>query len=474
MNVTDSDTPTLRRNTHYNDNFQDKQFVNSMVFRVFVLLLLLGLLWFAVEKIESLFDHEINKRVSISEELSQQWGNEQTIIGPILSIPYVERISRIQSQTDSKGITSSVSKDIFNNKTLILLPENLRLNADLKDKVLTKDNIQANVYQGDIEITGNFNLESLPEASGYNTIEWDKAFIAIAVSENKTVKVSSPLRWEGSSSALTPGTRLPTLLKQGFHASLEEVANDNESPQFRIQLSLKGEKSFKFAPFGELTSATIKSNSSGISVNGDIAASSTVSSEGEFEASWRISNLVRNYPQQWLIDDGDKTDFNVDFSNVLTGVKLTPTESVLDKQFANIKLIIPFLVPMLGILFLSLLLLEFKRNTHSKPKLLHYIVISILVLSTPVLLFTVNQTTNFEQSYQIVAGTIILLIIFYLMFALRSFFKAFYMLLIITCLYGALYVKLQLPEYTLFAFSAAILFIIILLMMASVNLHEDE
>ncbi len=181
MNATDSSTADFNqnsskkssqntsRNSHHN-----KSFFSSMVFRFFVLLLLLALTMIPISMLENLVDYRIEQKQMIVEELSNEWGNEQTIIGPILSIPYVERISRIESQTDSNGLKSSVSRDIFNNKTLMLLPENLRINADLKEKILVQDQTKAYVFQGEIEFSGNFNLDSLPEASGYNTIEWDK------------------------------------------------------------------------------------------------------------------------------------------------------------------------------------------------------------------------------------------------------------------------------------------------------------
>ena len=474
MHVSDSNSTKLKTNTYLGDSYQDKRFVNSMVFRLFALLMLLALLYIPVLMLEKAFDEHLNQQQTISNELSDQWGNQQTLIGPILSIPYVERISKIESQTDSNGVRSSVSKDIFNNKTLMLLPENLRINASLKDKILTKDSIQANVYEGEVELSGNFNLESLPKPSAYNSIEWDKAFLALGVNKNQSVKVTSPLRWEGSSSAFKPGTNLSEMLKNGFHANLEEVANDEESPQFKIRLDVKGQQSFKFAPVGELTNASIKNDSAQLTISSDIAANSTVRSDDSYEAIWRLTNLVRNYPQEWLLEEGVKSAVKPDLYKVLAGVDIKPKVQTANQTLMKIKTILPYLIPILGLLFLSILILEFKRNTHAKPKLLHYLVISLSVLSIPLILLTIKDLTNFEQAYQIAAGTSLILITIYTMSVLRSFFKAFYILLVIASLYGALYVYLQLPEYTLFALSAAGLFITVLMMMASINIYEDE
>lgn len=481
MNDIESDTPKLKHNhDRYNDrNFdrsydnQDKHFHNSMIFRFFTLLILLALFSIPVSMLEKHIDQQLNDKKIIAEELAREWGTEQVIIGPILSIPYVERISRIESQTDSNGLKSSVSKDIFSNKTLMLLPENLKINAQLKNKLLSKDQTQSHGYQAEIEFSGNFNLEALPEPSAFNSIEWDKAFVAIGLN-NTSVEANSPLRWEGSSSALKPGTQLPSLLKQGFHANLEDVVNDNNSPQFRIQLSAKGHKNLKIAPFGQLTSASIKSDSSNIIVKGDIPASSKVTTKDSFEASWNTSNLVRNYPQQWLIEENSDTKIKPDFSSPLMGIELNDTVQTTDKEQLKIKSILNYLIPILGILFLSLLILEFKRNSHSKPKFLHYLVISLPVLLIPVMLMTLQSVTNFIQAYQIVAGTSLLLIVFYTMSALKSFGRGFYILLIMSTLYALIFVNLEIPEYTLYAFSTAGLFIIVILMMVSSTIQEDQ
>ena len=474
MHVSDSNPAELKTNKYYGDSTNEKRFANSMIFRVFALILLIALLYIPIHFMGQWFEDQNKNQQTLSQSLAEQWGNDQIIIGPIISIPYVERISKIQSQTDSKGITSSISKDIFNTKTLFLLPENLRINAKLEEKKLTENNVDAFVYQGDVELSGNFNLESLPKPSSYTSIEWDKAFLSMGVSKNQSVKVSSPLRWEGSSTAFKPGTKLNSFLKNGYHTHLEDVANDSELPQFKILLNVKGNHSFKFAPMGELTSASIKSNSSKVIVNADIPASSKIRSDDSFEAIWRIPNLVRNYPQEWLIEEGVENTINPDFYSVLAGLSVKTETKTTDTVSSKIHSMLPFLLTIVGTLFLSVMIFEFKRNAHSKPKFLHYIVMSLSILSMPLILLTLKDLTSFEQSYQIAAGTSIILIVIYMMSALKSFFKAFYILLVLASLYGALYVYLQLPEYILFALSATVLFIIVLLMMASTNLHEDE
>ena len=471
MNVTDSNHEDFLQNTSKKKHRPMSVF-RSMIFRFLTLILLLILCQSLVSMFDSYINDQTTQKQKISNELSQQWGNKQTIIGPILSIPYVERISRIESQTDSKGLKSSISRDIFNNKTLRLLPENLKITADLKERTLKQNESNATVYEGNVELSGNFNLDSLPEPSGYNTIEWDKAFIAMGLSNNKSVEASSPLRWEGSSTAFKPGTELNHLLKQGFHANLETVATDNQSPQFKIQLSLKGTDSFQFAPFGEITTAKITTDASKVNVYGDISESSKVISDDGFEAVWRISNLSRNYPQEWLLDEKQDDKNSYDFSNVLTGVELSSSKSKEAQNIAKVKEVLPYVIPLIAILFLSLFSFEFKQKRMTKPTLLHYLLVSLPILLMPFVLLTLSSLMSFVQSFQIAAASSILLIVMYVLTSLKSFLRGFYILIILGILYGTLYIILELPEYSWMALSAAGLSVTLLLMMSSTKLKE--
>ena len=474
MNETDSDISN-KQNTSDEIDERNSSFFSSMIFRFFALMLLLALITIPVSKLNVVVDDYLKQDMTINDELSNTWGNKQTIIGPILSIPYVERISRIQAQTDSNGIKRSVNRDIFNDKTLMLLPENLRINAKLNDKTLKQDSHQAYVYEGEIELSGNFNLENLPISKRNNTIKWNKAFIAIGLNNNNSVE-AKPLRWEGSSATFKPGTQLPKLLKNGFHATLGDVANDSLLPQFKLQLNLKGQESFQFAPFGEITVANVSSDSSNVKVDGDIPASSTVVTSDEFDATWRISSLKRNYPQQWLIENNEVSLLTPehDFSSVLTGVQFSSALSTNSENYFKIKVINTFAIPILWVLFFSLFILEFKRNNKIKPKFIDYIVVSLPVLLIPLLLLTISSLTHFIQAYQIAIGSSVALIVLYLWISLRSFTRGFYILLILATLYTGLFVALDMREHILITFSAVGIVITLLFMMAAWRLKEDS
>lgn len=471
MNETDSKNQISKHLKGMNSK-HNTHFLNTMTMRLLVIVALLFLSIIPVKMLNNFIDIRISEQQKTVAELADQWGNEQTIIGPILSIPYVERISRIESQTDSKGVKSSVSKDIFNSKTLMLLPENLSITAKLKDKKLQSGKKQTSVFQANVELSGNFNLESLPEASGYNTIEWDKAVLAVGLTNNSSVEAGMPLRWGSSSTALKPGTELMKYIQKGLHANLEAVANENTSPKFKLQLDIKGSKHLFFAPLGELTSINVSTDSNDSIIHGKVSPSSKISSAEGLEATWRISNLNRNYPQQWFIEDNgsdkNKQAIEYDFSELLAGLEFDSKNNSLTK----VKISVKYLGLILGVVFLSLFILEYKRGSRPKPNLGHYLVVSLPILLVPILLLTLNEIVVFTEAYQIAAGTSIALIVFYVLSSLKSFSKGFYILLILASLYATIFIAIEMPELTLAASSAASLVIIAVLMLTSLNTSE--
>ncbi|MGK0271590.1 MAG: inner membrane protein involved in colicin E2 resistance [Cocleimonas sp.] len=93
---------------------------------------------------------------------------------------------------------------------------------------------------------------------------------------------------------------------------------------------------------------------------------------------------------------------------------------------------------------------------------------------TPLLLLTLQHTMSFTQGYQMVAATCIFLIVLFVLSITKSFTYGFYLLLILVSIYAAQFINIEMPEYSLFAISAAGVWITILLMLMSFNIKEDK
>ncbi len=129
----------------------------SLGFRTFVVMLL-GLLMliplFMAGKVVSERNTYYNNALH---SIASTWGEKQTLVGPVLVVPYVEHFTNVDTVTDANGESRVVSKDIYNDRTAILLPENLEIRANLKEEHRQRGIYDALVYTASLSLTGKFN-----------------------------------------------------------------------------------------------------------------------------------------------------------------------------------------------------------------------------------------------------------------------------------------------------------------------------
>ena len=121
-------------------------------------------------------DRTFYYRTAIS-SIADTWGTQQIIAGPVLVIPYTEHIISVDTVTDDKGETRTVSRDIFNERTMILLPKDLHIESEIIEKHRKRGIYDALVYKAEVELTGHFDLPE-DDADVDSVIEEIKAAFA--------------------------------------------------------------------------------------------------------------------------------------------------------------------------------------------------------------------------------------------------------------------------------------------------------
>lgn len=437
--------------------FQSPTF-QSLLVAVLMLLMLVPLLM-----VNSIVNERNRYYNDTIDSISKGWGKSQTIVGPILSVPYVEHIVSVDTVTDSDGVTKTISRDVFNEKTMVLLPEDLLINATLKDKQKKRGIYKALVYQADVKISGIFDLNALPKENNKYTIRWKKAWLSIGLSDTKAISSTTPLRWSNYSAKFEPGTRLVKLIPNGFHASMKNIPKGEKRPAFKIQLSFNGGTSFRFAPVGESSVAQIESSWPHPSFQGDILPTSTIIKEDGFSAEWRIPNLARNYPQSWLMNE---ESYQLD--SITTGVDLFTPVSLYSKVSRAVKYGALFI----GLTFLTFLVFELTIKT--RVHIIQYAIIGISLILFYLLLISLSEQIPFMIAYIYAASTIIGIITLYTFAVLKSFGKGLFILILLSSLYTALYFILQMEDYALLAGAGVMLFVVVILMMATRNISSSD
>ena len=449
-----------------------QSFFKSLTFRSLLVGLLMLLMMIPLLMVDDIVRERNSYYHSVIDDISKGWGSDQTLIGPVLVVPYVDHITSVETITDSNGVTKTVSRDVFKDKTMVLLPEVLNINTTLNDEHKKRGIYDALVYKADLTITGSFDLGLLPKANKNTNIRWKKAWLSIGLSDTKAISSTTPLRWEGNSAKFEPGTRLTKILPNGFHASMKNIPMDKAHPTFKIQLSFKGNTRFRFAPVGETSIAQVESKWPHPSFQGDILPTSKIISNEGFSAEWQIPHLARNYPQSWLMMGEE----NYQLNSVTTGVDLFTPVSLYSKVSRAVKYGALFI----GLTFLTFLVFEVSVNsankTASKSKIhiIQYAIIGISLILFYLLLISLSEQIPFMMAYIYAASTIVGIITLYTFAVLKSFGKGIFILMLLGSLYTALYLILQMEDYAMLAGAGVMLFVVVILMIATRNIgHAD-
>lgn len=380
---------------------------------------------------------------NVLDEVASTWGEPQTLIGPLLVVPYVEHFTSVDTVTDPNGESRVVSKDIYNDRTAILLPKELEIRSDLKEEQRQRGIYDALVYTASLSLTGQFDHTPLLQSSeGERRIAWDKAYVMVGISDTKAIDVASSLFWGDERIDLEPGSRMTELLPSGFHAPLPAETDGNTSHEFKLTMSLRGSDQLLFAPLGETTKIRMTSSWTHPSFKGSLLPEKREISEQGFNAEWNIPHLVRNYPQYWEVTDKQ----TYPLQDFVVGASLYEPVSLYTKVMRAVKYGALLLV---GLTFLVFLAFEIslKRRFH----VLQYLIVGAALSLFFLILLALAEQIGFLYAYLAAASATILLITLYMKAILRDKRRTSLVFLLLTALYSVLYLILQMEDYALLA-----------------------
>ncbi|MEZ5450989.1 MAG: inner membrane CreD family protein [Thiolinea sp.] len=194
------------------------------------------------------------------------------------------------------------------------------------------------------------------------------------------------------------------------------------------------------------------------SFQGDLLPDTHEIGAAGFKAEWAISNLARNYPQHWqLQEQASPYDLNA-FS---TGVSLYQPASL----YTTVERAVKY-----GILFVALTFMTFFAFEIASGLRLH--VLQYGLIGTALALFYLSllalaEHLPFQEAYRAAAAIVVGMIWLYAWAVLRSFWKGLLILLILGGLYTLLYFILQLEDYALAAGTGLLLLTTLMMMLVT-------
>ncbi len=412
----------------------ENKFYKSTTFKMIVISILILLLLIPRFMISNLIDERKDTMMSTITEVQDKWSHGQTIKGPILKVPYMEKI-----------YNSDNDKPIIRKKIASFLPEDINISAEVLPKLLNRSLYDVVVYNSDININGNFRL---PDFSNWDIepkdILWNEASIKIYLSDLRGIQENISFDIDNKNIYFESGIKEINGTK-GIQLNIE-INPENFNGKFNCKLKLKGSKHLKFSPSGKITKVKVSSPWKAPGFIGDYLPNTRKINNNGFSAEWQILHYNRNFPDKW------KSSSVVMDNNF--GVNFCILADNYQKNTRSIKYSILFII----LTFLTFFLSETISENRIHP--FQYIMTGMAICIFYLLLLSISEHLGFNISYLISAILTIGSIYIYV----RSIFKnkkiCIGILSGLSLLYLFIFILLQLENYALMVGSIGIFIIL--------------
>ncbi|MFC2133674.1 cell envelope integrity protein CreD [Bacteroidota bacterium] len=418
--------------------FNQQRIKKSLGLRLTIIAGISLLLLIPAQMIQSLINERQTRRDEAVKEISQKWGDEQTITGPILSLPFKEGPSIMYAH---------------------FLPDELIIDGSIDPEIRYRGLYEAALYNAKLSVKGKFKhsdfekLLTIPE-----DILWSEAFISFGISDMKGIRELIKIKWGEEEYVSDPSIKSNDILDSGISIkpALDKTGSTEEY-EFSASIDLNGSSKLMFTPIGKITKVDISSTWQNPSFTGSfLPETRNISSEG-FDAEWKILNLNRNYPQHWFGNQFKPADSSF-------GVDLYFPVDEYQKTTRTAKYAIMFI----SLTFLTFFLMELLNNKIIHP--VQYLLIGFALLVFYILLLSFSEHLLFKYAYLIASIGIIALITAYTRSVLKNTLLTIIIGGILFILYGFLYIVLQLEDFAILIGSLGLFIILAIVMYLTRNI----
>ncbi len=409
---------------------------------VFGLMLLIGL---PLLMIQETIKERMQFRQEAVDSIAADSVREQTIIGPILVIPYVEQyderveIAADKDQKSSVAARTEVQRRIMQRR-LLVYPNNLQQTGVIETDRRYRGIHQVLVYSGQHAFKGDFTvpgLEQLPRKTPEARIAVGQPFIALSIEDVRGIRNIPKIDWGGRLIEFEQGTDL-FAFRSGLHAPLGAMPMASaQQVTFSFDLGLDGIERQHFVPVAKNSQISIKSNWPHPQFGGRFLPSPKnrqIDAQG-FNVAWNISSLATNAQTQLSSIEGE---FKVPDSAPLGQVDrfsvgfIEPVNVYSQSDRAT-----KYGLLFVALTFAAFFIFEILKSLPIHP--VQYLLVGLALVIFFLLLVGLAEHIAFWMAYVIASAACIALTSFYLTWVLRSAARALGFGVALTLLYGALY-----------------------------------
>ncbi len=400
-------------------------FRHSISLKLIVIVILSFILLIPSTMVRKLIDERSYRKEETTSSITEKWGTNQILTGPILQVPY-EKI--INYKNGEKQIMKG---------TFFILPSLLDIKGNVDVEKKHKGIYDVLIYSSDLQINGTFkhsDFKDWPEL--YDKILWNDARLILGISDLKGLTKTTTVAWNNKENKFSPGVSECRLSQKGMNAKVTVQANELNT--FSIELKLNGSNGLYFTPVGNQSSFQISSDWGHPGFDGAFLPENSTINDTSFIARWQTSEMNRSYPQILSSENpgyqANLQEFGVDF--------IFPVDSY-QKSTRSVKYAFLFI----AFTFLIMFFAEMSSTKRIHP--IQYLIVGLALVVFYSLLVALAEHISFNIAFLIGSLTIIFMNTAYINSIYKNIKTTTIIGIALVILYIYLFTILQISDYAL-------------------------
>lgn len=410
-----------------------------LLFKFMTIALLMLLLMIPVSMINGVISERKASQDAVIEEIARSSSYSQKLTGPVLVVPYIQKIKTWKTDPETKA---SYQVESSRNGQLYFLPSAFNVDGKLRTERRSRGIYEARLYHADNKISGHFDVPAnYGIADNLATYVFEQPFISIGIKDTRGIENALKLLVNNVAINMEPGSKLK-MLGEGVHAVLEHPdVSQKIILHFNVDLVLQGTESLSVAPVGRESNVTLNSDWPHPSFMGDFLPISRDIAATGFKANWRTSYFSTNFEEafnQCAVGD----DCEV-FNRRFLGVSLiNPIDQYVKSDRAT-----KYALLFIALTFAGVFLFEILKRLAVHP--VQYGLVGLALALFYLLLISLSEHITFGLAYLVSSSACIALIGFYVCFVLQSLARGALFTSLLAGLYTLLYSLLSAEDYAL-------------------------
>lgn len=415
---------------------------NKILYKAIVTGILIMVMLIPMIFVSNLVNERALRRAEVEKDVSSKWAAPQTVSGPYLYVPY------------KKQITGSDGKPVAFAGYFFILPEQLSITGNIDTEERRRSIYKVLLYKTQVSGTGFFQIQA-PKNIAPDEIQWNEIKLCMGISDFKGIEQKIDVNFKKTQFSLLPGLPNSTIDSNGLSVNVPLTATDmGTTIAFHTNISLRGSGQLHFMPLAGNSQFTLQSKWLSPSFDGNTIPSNRKVDKNGFSANWSFNKA--NLPFSTLLTDAKPINASLAF-----GVSLLQPGD----EYAQTDRCSKYAILLIGLSFALFFIMEIMQRKPVHP--VQYVLVGFALIIFYTLLLSISEIASFDLAYFVAASATILLITVYVHSHFQQAKTAAYFTLLLSLLYGFIFILLRLEDTALLVGSIGLFIILAIIMYAS-------